>query len=115
MASVTEIKFVDDLDGGEAAGTFVFGSDGVAYEIDLSTDNSDKIEDFLAPFIAAGRRIGKIQTGNVTSIRRKSSAPARPDKAQNQAIREWARAHDMKVSERGRIPASVIEAFHQSA
>ena len=36
------------------------------------------------------------------------------DREQNQAIREWARAHKMKVSDRGRIPSEVLEAYHQA-
>ena len=115
MASVTEVKFVDDIDGSEAAGTFVFGCDGIAYAIDLSTDNSDKIEDFLAPYIAAARKLGKIQTGNVHPIRPAAGSPVRGDREQNQAIREWANQHGFTVSERGRIPANVLKAYHQQA
>ncbi|WP_445009116.1 Lsr2 family DNA-binding protein [Pseudonocardia asaccharolytica] len=36
------------------------------------------------------------------------------DRAQNQAVREWAREHGMKVSERGRIPADVLRAYQQA-
>ena len=36
------------------------------------------------------------------------------DREQNQAIREWARTHKMKVSDRGRIPSEVLEAYHQA-
>ena len=41
--------------------------------------------------------------------------PRRPsiDREQNQAIRDWARKRGMKVSDRGRIPAEVLEAYHQ--
>ena len=35
------------------------------------------------------------------------------DREQNQAIREWARKRGMKVSDRGRIPAEVLEAYHK--
>jgi hypothetical protein len=33
---------------------------------------------------------------------------------QNQAIREWAAAQGMKISERGRIPSNVLEAYRSS-
>ncbi len=41
--------------------------------------------------------------------------PRRPsiDREQNQAIRDWARKRGMKVSDRGRIPAEVLDAYHQ--
>jgi hypothetical protein len=35
------------------------------------------------------------------------------DREQNQAIRDWARKRGMKVSDRGRIPSDVTEAYHQ--
>jgi hypothetical protein len=43
----------------------------------------------------------------------KAARPASADREQNQAIREWARKQGMKVSDRGRIPAEVLEAYHQ--
>jgi Lsr2 len=32
----------------------------------------------------------------------------------NQAIREWAATQGMKISERGRIPSNVLEAYRKS-
>jgi hypothetical protein len=43
---------------------------------------------------------------------RAAAAPSRSNREQNQAIREWAVKNGFEVSERGRIPASVVEAFH---
>jgi hypothetical protein len=40
------------------------------------------------------------------------AAPTRANRDQNQAIREWATKNGYEVSERGRIPASIVEAFH---
>jgi Lsr2 len=40
------------------------------------------------------------------------SAPV--DREQNQAIREWDRTQSMTVSERGRIPHEVTEAYHRA-
>jgi Lsr2 len=40
MAQQVNVKFVDDLDGSDAAGTVSFTIDGRAYEIDLSADNA---------------------------------------------------------------------------
>ena len=47
---------------------------------------------------------------------RAAAAPPRAtsDRAQNQAIREWAIAQGMKVSERGRIPTNVLTAYHSA-
>lgn len=111
MAQKIDVRLVDDLDGTEATGTISFNLDGKAYEIDLSTDNANKMRDSLAPFIAAARRSsGRIPTPRMTS--RSTRSPVRTDYEQNQAIREWAQARGMKVSDRGRIPAEVLEAYH---
>src|SRR3954468_10146360 len=58
MAQQVNVKFVDDLDGSDAAGTVSFAIDGRAYEIDLSDDNAARLRDSLASFVAAGRKSG---------------------------------------------------------
>jgi Lsr2 len=37
------------------------------------------------------------------------------DRERTTAIREWARQHGHKVADRGRIPASVIDAYEKAA
>ena len=116
MAQIREIRLVDDLDGAVADETVEFGVDGKSYEIDLSTANAKKLRDALAEFVASARRAGGRRRGGGSGSG--SSAPAtarRPsiDREQNQAIREWARKRGMKVSDRGRIPAEVLEAYHK--
>ena len=111
MAQIQEIRLIDDLDGQEADETVEFGIDGKSYEIDLSSANAVKLRDALAEFVGSARRAGG------RAKRAVSSAPARRasvDREQNQAIREWARTHKMKVSDRGRIPSEVLEAYHQA-
>ena len=40
-----------------------------------------------------------------------TSTDSEADREQNRAIRDWARAQGMKVSDRGRIPADVLQAY----
>ena len=110
MAKQTTVTLVDDLDGTEAEEQIEFAMDGRSYEIDLSAANSARLREALEPFVSAARRTG----GRRRSA--SSAAAARPstDREQNQAIREWAQAQGMKISERGRIPSNVLEAYHQS-
>jgi hypothetical protein len=110
VAKQTTVVLVDDLDGTEAAEQVEFAVDGKSYEIDLSAANSAKLREALAPFVSAARRAGGRRSGTP------SAAPARPasDRAHNQAIREWAVAQGMKISERGRIPSNVLEAYRKS-
>ena len=107
VAKQTTVILVDDLDGSEATEQVEFGVDGRSYEIDLSAANSAKLREVLAPFISAARRTGGRRSSG------SSSAPSRPaaDREHNQAIREWAKAQGMKISERGRIPSDVLEAY----
>jgi hypothetical protein len=108
MARQTTVTLVDDLDGSEAEEQVEFSVDGRSYEIDLSSVNASRLRDALAPFVSAARRTG--------ARRAAAAAPARAssDRAQNQAIREWAIAQGMKVSERGRIPTNVLTAYHSA-
>ena len=48
MAKITQVTLVDDLDGGAADETVLFGLDGDAYEIDLSEANAQALRDLLA-------------------------------------------------------------------
>ena len=110
VAKQTTVILVDDLDGSEATEQVEFGVDGRSYEIDLSAANSAKLREALAPFISAARRAGGRRSAAAPP------APSRPvsDRVQNQAIREWAMAQGMKISERGRSPSNVLEAYRTS-
>jgi len=109
VAEIREVRLIDDIDGEPADETVTFGIDGRSYEIDLSAGNAGKLRDALSEFVASARRSGG-------GRRRSGSAPAarKPiiDREQNQAIREWARKRGEQISDRGRIPARLVEAFH---
>lgn len=107
VAQIREVRLIDDLDGSPGEETIEFAIDGKNYEIDLSGDNAGKLRGALEPFIAAGRRAGRTE-----QVRRSSSTRPGTDRAQNQAIREWALKRGMKISERGRIPSEILEAYH---
>ncbi len=112
MAQITEVRLVDDLDKSEASETVTFGLDGVEYEIDLSDDHARALRESFADFIPAARKVTKGSGAPQARARRSSGgAPVRADRAQTQAIREWARANGHTVSDRGRIPGKVIVEF----
>jgi hypothetical protein len=110
VARVTQVSLVDDVDGSVASSTVSFALDGKTYELDLSDKNAAKLRDAVAPFVAAARRLG--------GRGRRSSGPtastARTDRERTTAIREWAREHGHKISDRGRIPRSVLEAYEKA-
>jgi hypothetical protein len=94
------VTLVDDLDGGPADQTVRFGLDGAEYEIDLSARNATAFREQLAPFTERARKASRApgsRPGRSASARERSSG-----------IRAWARGQGIAVSDRGRIPASVI-------
>jgi hypothetical protein len=105
VAKQTVVQLLDDIDGGQADETVTFSLDGVDYQIDLSTSNADKLRKGLSEYVGHATKVGG---------RRKRGAVAGAagrDKAQNQAIREWARETGEPISERGRIPEALVLKF----
>lgn len=102
----TIITLTDDIDGGKADRTVSFAFGGVGYEIDLSKKNATAFEKALAPYVAHARKS--------KSARTRSSSTAKTTRRDLTAIREWAKAKGHAVSDRGRIAASVIEAYENS-
>jgi hypothetical protein len=111
MAQQTTVRFIDDLDGSDASGTFDFSLDGRQYQVDLSDDNAAKLRDALAPFIDVARKTGGRRRGRAQRQTSMTTTPATSNREDTAAIREWARAHGHKVSDRGRISKSVMEAY----
>jgi hypothetical protein len=114
VARQTTVSFVDDLDGSEASGTVAFGLDGRFYEIDLSDKNAARLRDALEPFVSAAREAGGRSSGRGRGGRQRQEVevkPARSNREETAAIRQWAREHGHEISDRGRIPKSVIEAY----
>jgi hypothetical protein len=109
MAKQHIVQLIDDLDGGPANETVQFAIDGSAYEIDLSAKNATMLREALAAYVSGARRASRGAVSGTSNGRRR--AP-RGDREQTQAIREWARKNGYKVGEKGRIPASVVEAYN---
>ncbi|GAA4591246.1 transglutaminase-like putative cysteine protease [Actinoplanes octamycinicus] len=112
MAKQIITLLTDDLDGGEADRTVEFGLDGVNYTIDLSEKNAGKLRKALEPFLSAATRLGRSGVPPTVARRAAPAASSRTSRDQNQAIREWANKNGYSVSERGRIPSNVVEAYH---
>jgi len=107
MAQITEVKLLDDLDGGEAAESVSFSLDGKSYEIDLSEKHAAALRDAFAPFVSSARRAG----GSAAASRPRMSARTGRSREETAAIREWATANGLEVSARGRISSTVLEAY----
>ena len=108
MAQQFQVQYIDDLDGsdlGSVANTISFAFDGREYYIDLSDENADKFREVMAPYVENGHRV----TGTKAKPARKSAS--RSSSGETKAIREWARSNGYDVSDRGRIPADIMDAY----
>lgn len=102
MAKTVSVVVTDDLDGTPDAETVAFSVEGQSYEIDLSQKNLARLQKSLQPFMEAGRK---------TALRkavRSGRTAVRVDRA---AVRAWASAQGLQVSERGRISAEVMTKY----
>ncbi|ONI71365.1 hypothetical protein ALI144C_52615 [Actinosynnema sp. ALI-1.44] len=109
MAQKVVVQLVDDLDGttSDDITTVTFGIDGVSYEIDLTDANATKLREQVQEFADSARRTGGRAKRGIVPIGAKPQA----NREQTKAIRDWARQNGYDLSDRGRIPATVIEAF----
>jgi len=102
MAQKVTVEMTDDLDGSQADTTVRFAIDGTTYEIDLSKRNAAAMRRTFDRYVEHARRAGRTSRGpRRTGRNRHHSA----------AVREWAKAQGLKVSERGRIPADVVAQY----
>lgn len=107
VAKRTVVELVDDLDGSkiEDGGAVRFDLRGVEYEVDLSADNTAKLDSALEPFVRVARRATPAAPSRTR--RRKSTQ-------QLVEIREWARANGHTVNDHGRVPEAVRKAYESA-
>lgn len=105
MATISTIA--DDFDGSTPAKTVTFYADGKSYQIDLNADHESELQDVidayhkaLAPYLDKARAVS-----NSNSSKRNQSGPSPKD------VRLWAVENGYNVSERGRIPSEVMDAY----
>jgi hypothetical protein len=112
MSQKVTVTFVDDIDDElDADETIEFSVEGSVYSIDLSAGNAQKLRNDFAMWIAHARKEG----GRKRARGPAGKARASVDREQSAAIRDWARRSGHDVSDRGRIPAAIIEAYHQAS
>ncbi|HEX6953375.1 MAG TPA: Lsr2 family protein [Agromyces sp.] len=104
MAKRIVETLVDDLDGSEADRTIAFSINGEGYAIDLSSANAEKFDAALAPFVDAARRTSSGRAGGGARRRGGGSGDTKD-------AREWLRSNGHQVSDRGRIPAPLLELY----
>jgi hypothetical protein len=109
MAQRVNIILTDDLDGTEATETVNFGLDGYTYEIDLNDKNAKALRKALDKFVGHGRKVR--DTSRRVSRSASASSTASTRDYNPAEVREWATANGHTVPARGRIPATVLDAY----
>jgi hypothetical protein len=112
MAQKVTREFIDDIDGSPAERTFTFAVDGTHYEIDLSSENIKEFREAIAGFVDKARKVTVGSHGR--RARKTSTRDSGRSREQVQAVREWARQQGHSISNRGRLPASIQQAFDQA-
>ena len=113
MAKTTRVVLTCDLHGDntEAVTTIRMDNGTARYEIDLCQAPFDELT-------GAGRRLrAHRRTGGARSTSKAASRAAAQTRRRGRGgpdtatVREWARANGHTVSDRGRIPRHILEAF----
>lgn len=119
MAKQLITQLTDDIDGtaidNGSGESIEFSVNSVAYAIDLKSKNATEFHRKLDYYISHAEQIGgrkrRTTKAGGASTTGSGDAPAKRDRKQTHAIREWANNNGYKLSGRGRIPEHVIEAF----
>jgi hypothetical protein len=114
MAQKIITEFIDDIDGSPAERTFAFAVDGTNYEIDLSAENIAEFKSAIGGFIESARKVRGSRSSNGRRTHISGADGGRQSREQTRAVREWARQHGHNISNRGRIPSSIQQAFDQA-
>jgi hypothetical protein len=116
VAQRVQVELVDDLNGEVAQETVRFGVDGTEYEIDLTTENAEKLRSTLSEYTEKAResrkaRAGRKQGGQQSAA---SASTTKSKREETQAIRQWAQENGHNPSSRGRINQSIVDAYNEA-
>lgn len=109
----TVITKVDDLTGKEyeEGETITFTVQGKSFEIDLNNKNAAQFKRSLAKYMEKGR---KVQSPGRTHRADGDGRKIKHDKAYVHTVRAWAQTNGYEVSDRGRVPLKVYEAYEKA-
>lgn len=108
MAQKLQVLLTCDLDDEdvEAAETVIFGYEGTNYAFELCSEHLEEFNNVMHGYISSARRAEGPRRGRAGGAARATANRLDPG-----AVREWARGAGYEVSDRGRIPAEIREAY----
>lgn len=108
MATLTQVMLTCDVCGkAKDVQTRTIGLDGTTYEIDLCPKDGKGLSKAAAGYVSNARAITTRRAARGNGHRPRS-------RTETAAVRDWARASGLEISDRGRIPA-VIFSDYQAA
>lgn len=104
MARITVVEVVDDLSGEVLSDpeTVRFGIDGSEYQLETSQESADELRSLLQEYAKISRK---------RATRRSDAARAAASVAD---IRAWAVQNGWDISERGRVPKVIVDAYNEA-
>lgn len=114
MAQQVNVRLLDDLalwrsddkEELDATQTVEFALDGKRYRIDLNDENATVLRETLDPYIqAASEKMGRVSKPRSRTV---------ASRQRSREIRDWAEEQGYEVSDRGRIPAAVVEEYDRT-
>lgn len=123
MPKIKRVDVLDDLEfrGGAEGGREVeateeraFSVGGKSYITYLCVSNAKRFDEAMAEWTQYAEAVEAPGPARTTARKSSGAAQTRRDRAASAKIREWAQGQnfDPPVSERGRIPGNVLEAYY---
>ena len=118
MARKIQVILTCDFDDDDtpAVETVTFGYNGGTYAFEACQRHLDEFTAAMDGFVARSRRESgaprpRSASASSASRPRVGRVAADPDGPEPAAVREWARAQGFEVSDRGRTPAEIVQAY----
>ena len=107
---------VDDLDGTADDGvtTVPYTVGDTAYEIDVTTGHAEELKVLLEELRVLNERIADYTAASRTTATANGHRPARTPSYDPTAVRAWAQANGVAVSEKGRIAGDVVRQWQKA-
>lgn len=106
MARKEVTQYFDDMDGSPLASgevrTVEFSWGGKSFVIDLSAENADGFDAVMRPYVEKAHHVARHSSAFKPKKAARSDLPL---------VRKWADENGYKVSDRGRIPQAVLDAY----
>jgi Lsr2 len=105
MATLTQVTLTCDVCGkAKDVQTRTIGLDGRTYEIDLCPKDGKGLSKVTAEYVSNARKITARRVAREHTHRPRA-------RTETAAIRDWAKASGLNISERGRVPAAVFRDY----